>query len=351
MSNLKLLFYKIMSLSPVFRITDDERYNKIERKSNEFRCSVISFTVGVYSYFFFTWDSKKNFCWFYKLNLYDVQKYEINGQIFEDEYDKYLIELNNKSEKNINAEKEFLLLRKSEVEIQKNKTFNKFLAYIAIIVFILPLYAPELKNLTSYLNSYKIIYIFIMLNIIINITFLIYEILKVKNSKRVTFNQLRNAFKWQANNKLVAGLYYEWKNLNNELTMKVALIKNIEKYMSILFFVSISIVLSSNIEKYLIETEDEILFVRNDASVFIFSSEEEISFQELIKKQSQKINRMNSDILSGEYNQAIVMTSTDEELKKDFIQLISVYKSKKMSIIEIENKNYPQQIEIILVKE
>lgn len=351
MDNLKFWLFKILSWSPILRVTDDSKYNKVEKGANKFRISIFSCTIGIYSFYLITWDHDKKFNIFHKLNLYDVQRYQKNIESFEKLYDDYLIELSTKEEVNKAAEKEFLSRRMSEIEIQKSKTFNKFLAYIALFVFILPLYAPKLTKIFPYLGTYKIIYVLIMSCIILNLAFLTYEILKVKNSKRVIFKGIREASIDQAENNLIAMLFYEWKNLNNESILDVALVKNMEKYMSMLILISLFIIISSNVETVLEKAKEKTPDSPKSALVFTISRTEEFTFPKLLQENNKKIDLIKNDVLSGEYSKVILISDVNDKVSDNLAQLISLYKDHNVRVVEVKKKNYPKQIEVILTKE
>lgn len=351
MDKLKFWLYKILSWSPILRITDDSKYNRVEKGATEFRISIFSCTIGIYSFYFITWNHDKKFNIFYKLNLYDVQGYQNNIESFEDQYDDYLEELSTKEEVNKAVEKEFLSKRMSEIEIQKSKTFNKFLAYIALVVFILPLYAPKLTKIFSYLGTYKFIYVIIMSCIILNLVFLIYEILKVKNSKRVIFNSIRESSRNQAENNLIAMLFYEWKNLNNESILEVALVKNMEKYMSMLILISLFIIISSNVETLSEKAKEKTPDSPKNALVFTISRTKESTFPKVLQENNKKIDIIKNDVLSGEYSQVILVSDVDDKISDNLAQLINLYKDHNVRVVEVRKKDYPKQIEVILTKE
>jgi hypothetical protein len=353
MSRIQFLFFKIMSWSPVFRITDDSSFNRIDRDSTECRFSLFSLNIGIISFYFFTWDASKRFKWMYKLSLYEAQKFEHNVTNFENEYDIYLAELENKGNININAEKDFLTQRISEIENLKNKTFNKFLAYVAIFVFVLPLYAPKLPNLLPMLTSYKFVYVIVMGYIIANLTFLTIEIIKVKKVKRVSFSEIRNASGNKVEKKLNAMLFYEWKHHNNESTFDVAVIRNIEKYMGLLIFWSIFIIVSSNVEQG-IKTSNENIQVRSDqkdVAIVTLQTGTKANLNELIKKNEKMTEEIEDNILQGRYKKVIVVSEYNNKLSSDLIRLLELYKDKNVSIIDVRKKKYPEHIEVILVKE
>lgn len=351
MSRFKFWFFKIMSWSLFLRITDDSRFNRIDRNSNKFRFSIFSLNFGIISLYVFTWDTTGRFKWIHKLELYEVQKFNQNIENFENEYDVYLVQLNTKSNTNLNAEKDFLTQRISEIENLKNKTFNKFLAYVAIFVFILPLYAPILPNLSPFFTSYKVVYVIAMGYIITNLICLTVEILKVKSIKRVTFSSIQDANEEEVEKKLIAMLFYEWKHHMNESTFKVAVVKNIEKYMGILILCSIFIIVNSNVEQGMQTKNDSIQEqnIHKDVTVFTFSTE--TNFNELIKKNKVKIEEIKDIALHGNYKKVIVVSQSNNQLSHDLIKILELYKDTDVSIIDVRKKKYPDYIEVILLKE
>lgn len=342
-----------MSWSPLFRVTDDSRFNRIDRNSTEFRISIFSFNIGIVSIYILSWDSSKNFKIMHKINLYEAQKYEQNVARFENEYDDYLSELDNKEIININVEKDFITRRISEIENLKNKTFNKFLAYVAIFVFILPLYAPQFLNLLTLLTSYKVLYVIVMGYIITNLFCLTIEILKVKQVKRVLFSNIRSTNGDDVEKKLNAVLFYEWKHQNNESTFEVAVIRNIEKYMGVLILWSVFIILSSNVEQGIktINKDTQVHGVQKDVVVVIIPVEEEITLNELIKINKKKVEGIENNILHGNYKKVVIVSESKNKLSKDLIDLIDLYKDENVRIIDVRKKKYPEQIEVILLKE
>ncbi|MFL7944362.1 hypothetical protein ACKA0G_28310 (plasmid) [Priestia megaterium] len=354
MSRFQFWLFKIMSWSPLFRITDDSRFNEITKDSRQFRFSIFSFNLGIRSFYFLTWDTSKKFKLIYKLNLYEVHKFNQNIARYGNEYDLYLEELDYKDSDRINVEREFLTQRISETENIKNKTFNKFLAYIAIIVFILPLYAPKLQNLLPFLKSYKVVYVIVMAYIIVNLFFLSFEITRVKKVGRVKFRGIRNESRQGvAEKKLNALLFYEWHLHNNESTFEVSIIKNIEKYMFALIVWSSLIIAGSTFEQWIKKTSDDnqIQSVQKDAAIVTLEVKTETNFNELAKANKKEIEKIKDNVLQGNYKKVIVVSDKNNKLSSDVIRLLKLYKEENISIIDVRKKKYPKHIEIIMLKE
>ncbi|MBY0213870.1 hypothetical protein [Priestia aryabhattai] len=353
MNSFQFWVFKIMSWSPFLRVTDDSKFNQVTKNSTQFRFSIISFNMGITSFYFLTWDTSRSFKWKHKLNLYEVQGFYQNINRYENEYDVYLAELDNKSSVNVSAEKDFLTQRISETENTKNKAFNKFLAYIAIFVFILPLYAPKLPNLLPFLTSYKVLYVIVMIYIIANLTFLTIEVIKVKNFTRVTFSNIRNASENEVEKKLNAMMFYELKHHNNEATFEVSVIRNIEKYMLVLILWSIFIIVSSNIEQGLQKASENkpTQSVQKDAAIVTLNVKTETNFNELVKANKKDIESIEDNVLQEKYKKIIVISEKNNKLSSDLIRLLKLYKGKNISIIDLRKKKHPNYIEILMLKE
>ena len=353
MNKFQFWLLKIMSWSPVLRVTDDSNFNRIDKGSTQFRLSIFSLNIGIISLYFFTWDTSRSFKFFHKLNLYEAQKFYENVESYEDEYDVYLDQLDNKDIKNINAEKSFLTQRISEIENIKNKTFNKFLAYIAIFAFLLPLYAPKLPNVVPFLTSYKILYVIVLVYIIVNLAFLTIELIKVKEVKRVTLNDIQSASKDKVDKRLTAMLFYEWKHHDNESTFEVAVIRNIEKYMLVFILWSVFIIVGTNIEQGIKKTSENnpVQKIQKNAVIVTLQVKEETNFNELAKANKEEIEKIKDNILQGNYKKVIVVSEKNNKLSSDVIRLLELYKDKNVSIIDVRKKKYPKYIEVILLKE
>lgn len=350
--------FKILSYSPVLRITDDSKFNEITKKSTKLRISLFSFNLGIRSCYFFTYNfSTKKKSLKFILNLYDVLEYDKRIKKNGDDYDNYLKELsskpsskrNNKLNEKILIEKEYILYKISEEMSIKNKTFNKFLAYLAIIALIIPLYASKLTNILSYAGifGYKIIFAILLIYCFINLVCLIYSFIKIKEFERTKFSSLRkDKHPSVLNNAL---LYYEMKNKNVESNMEVSIIKNLEKYVFFIIIISSIILITSNVETWKVKDKKhygEEIKASENKSILLKS---ELSINRFIKTNKEKINVINNSILSGKYEKVLIITNKKNHLQTDLKKLFELYKSEKVDVINITNKNLSDNVQIILL--
>lgn len=338
-----------MSLSPVFTVSDDTKFGQIVRESSNLRKSFFSFKIGIKGFYIVTFDHLNKFKWIHTSNLYDVQNYEENIAKNGDLYDVYRMELNDKEDESIVSEREFINHRITEIVNIKNKIFNKFLAYVAIIAFILPLFTPKMMDLWNYIKSYKIIFIITIAYIFLNVFFLSFALIRVKGFRRTIFRTIRNSEKPEK--ELNALLFYEWKNLQNESTFEVAVIKNLEKYIVSIILWGVLIIACYNVEEAIKankKVDKTVGFVQNHSEVIFFQSE--TNFNSLLKKNDKIINQIKDGILNKKYKTVVVVSKENNNLSGNLLNLFKLYNNGDTSIIEIKNKDYTEQIEIILLE-
>lgn len=348
MNRYRFFILKALSYSPFFRVTDDSRFNEVTQNPKELRYSLFSFNVGIKSFYFVTRDYTKKFKWVHTLDLFEAQKYRKNIEDYGIEYDSYKAELEGKEAESIVAEKEFINLRMSEIANIKNKTFNKFLAYLAIFAFIFPIYSPKLTNILPYIKSYKLAFIVVLIYIFLNLISLAISFVKVRGVTRTLFDNIKSAEK--PLQELNALFFYEWKIFNNESNFEVAIIKNIEKYMFGTVLFSLLFMLSINIEEWSDKQGQSNLnsIAESNSEVIIF--QDQLGFQELLKENQTQIDKIKEGILENKYNTVIVI-SNDNDISEELIELFKLYTKDDAGIISIKEGSYNNRIEVILLKE
>jgi len=350
----KYVFYifKILSYSPLFRITDDDRFNEVTKKSTKLRISLLSFNLGVKSYHFISWillNHEKS--GIFILNLYDVMEYDERINKNGDDYDDYLKELNTKTNEKRLIEKEYILYKISEETNIKNKTFNKFLAYLAIIALIIPLYASKLTNLASYTGqlSYKIIFSILLIYCFTNLVCLIHSFIRIKGYHRTLFSSLRKDK--QADSLINALLYYEMKNKSVESNMEVSIIKNLEKYVVLIIIISSLVFIVSNIENWKISSEKNHVEESKNLKSKSLLLKSELNINMFIKTNKNKIDDVNNDILSEKYGKVLIISNKKSRIKNDLKKIFEIYKSRKVDVISITNNDLSDKVQIILLEE
>lgn len=253
-----LIIIKFLSYMPLLTFSDDRYFGEIRKSQidcNHLRFSIFSIKLGVRSYYLLTWTKTNKIRLFFSQNLYMVQNYpdEVSLDNTYDEYKSELLDNNNEDAKLIH--KEALQYKISETEQIKNSTFNKFLAYLALIVFIIPLFSDYFENIYKYKKVYQLIFIIFILYQCINIMILSYSFIKVKSVPRVTFKSIRKSEKTLDD--FILMLFYEWRSQEQEKTMQVSLIKNIEKYIVSIVLSCFFLLIVHNVIHYITPEKDD----------------------------------------------------------------------------------------------
>lgn len=259
-SRIVLSIIKFFSYMPLLTFSDDRYFGEIRKSQivyNHLRFSIFSVKLGVRSYYLITWTKTNKIKLFFSQNLYMVQKYPDEDRL-NNIYDKYeselkLLGINNEDTKLIH--KEALQYKISETEQIKNSTFNKFLAYLALIVFIIPLFSDYFENIYKYKEVYQLIFIVFIVYQCINLMMLSYSFIKVKSVDRVTFTSIRKSQK--ALDHFILMLFYEWRSQEQEKTMQVSLIKNIEKYIVSIVLSCFFLLIVHNVIHYITPEKDD----------------------------------------------------------------------------------------------
>lgn len=353
MNNCLYYIFKILSYSPLFRVTDDDRFNEITKNHSKLRLSLLSFNLGIKSYHIISYNfSEQNFKFLFVLNLYDVVNYYEKIVKNGDDYDDYLKELSKEGDKNKSIEKEFILYKISEEMNTKNRTFNKFLAYLAIIALIIPLYASKLTNLTSYTGKlpYKIIFAILLIYCFVNLLYLMHSFIRIKGYKRTLFNSLRKSK--QPDSLVNALLYYEMKNKAVESNMEISIIKNLEKYIILIISISSLVLIFSNIETWKSNNEKHYVEKNKSSEYRSILLNSEVNSNMFIKANKDKIEDVNNDIISGEFKKVLIISNdNNNEIQADLKKIFEIYKSREVEVISITDNDLSDKFQIILLEE
>lgn len=256
MNSMKIFIYyicKVFSYSPFLTVSQDEKFGSLEKNSfsfNKTRKSLLSFKLGEYAIYLITLDAKNVYRCVKILSISEVFTHIMPSTSDVDEaYDKYKSEVKHLSKVEKNVHKETLQYKISDIEKIETQTFNKFLAYLALLVFIIPLFGDVLESLYKFSELYQVIFIILITYQLINIMFFFYTFIKIKTVKKVTFQSIRQSE--NPENSFILMLYYEWRLQSIHSTKMVAFMKNIEKYITILVITCITFVLIYNVTEFL----------------------------------------------------------------------------------------------------
>jgi hypothetical protein len=237
----KYLFFKIFSFSPLFTISYDGNFGTVSRNivagnpTKKFRFSLLSLRIGERAYYLFS-IKEKNFKFFCKISIPDLLDWDSNEKIDKEygEFGKKIYET--RSIEKVNLLSEFYSNEVNKLENGFNQTFNKCLAYIALVAFIAPFYLTYLTTI-----DLNIIWVYIILFSIIfyylgNIFLLIISFIKVKTYRYLRESEIHKYDDMERTRTLV--YFHTYKILQKKSNYHVSIITNIERYIKFFVFVT-----------------------------------------------------------------------------------------------------------------
>lgn len=361
MSGAIYILYKLLSFSPLLNVSDDNFFGKVTKNSTNIRFSLFSFNLGQSIIYLFSFrkinntnNNRISFEIFKVLKLKEVQNLPNLNEI-KRKYNGFERHLNF-NVNNYDVYKETLLYKITQVEARKSKSFNKYLAYIAIIAFIIPLYSSQFAKFYSLNNFYKVFFLIPLLYLFCNLLLFVFAIIRIETVNRTRFNFIRNS-----QNPLKAmnlALYYDWLVLEDESTVQTSIIKNIEKYMICIAIWSILLIMTLNVVQYVENNQmgekgEYVTFKgRNITSTSeVFYLDTQTNSMEFLKENEKFFSQTKSDLLESKIDKIILIKNKGVENQQYYriLNFINTYDINNTNIIEIENdKN--DQLQVIILK-
>ncbi|NUU75742.1 hypothetical protein [Paenibacillus xylanilyticus] len=339
-------FLKILSLSPILRVTCDESFGEITKKSKSLRFSLLSFNIGVYILHIFTFryilenslkQGIKDELTFIKiLSLRDIQK-PIDQKDFESRLEKHRTEVEPLNPNDKEVIKEALSFKMNSIIDSKNRTFNKFLAYLAVVAFLIPIYTPYLSKLKQSLEHEGVFYILILLTLfyivtgILNLMLFFHEFIKVRSYSRYRYQDVKNSN--DRSTELLQMIYYERYLTEFEWIQEVTVIKNIEKYIKGVIIMSLALVTFHNISLHFEETASlTSSSLITDTQVYVLNLSNSPS--KLYDGQKSLIDNLTSGFLENSISEVILIRSGDD-YEKNYKRIYSLIQSLNVNNIDI----------------
>ncbi len=346
------IIFKILSMSPVLRVASDKNFGEIKRDSEQvLRLSLISFNAGTKIYSIISWK----FSWELKENkgfdLFNIIEFDMvpDESVVNEKVNNFSESLNNKQD-SLKALADVLSFRIGQEGNTTSKSFNKFLAYVAIVAFIIPLFSTSMLKIHSVFSQTgleKWIYIVIIYGLIycfVNLFLLFSEMIKVKAYVRYTISSVRESE--NPSKEFLIGQYHDWYWMKEESRVEVSIIKNIEKYIKCILIWSIILVCVYNVynfmednskEKVVINTQSELVHI--DLSV---------TDRNLFAKNQDIFAKIQEDLLNDRIQSIILIENSEHSTKQDkynrIKSLITAYNIHNIEIIEISDKHEGESI-------
>lgn len=349
-SKILLFLCKLLSYSPILRITDDLRFGEIKNCSLErLRISLLSFNLGKRIIHLFTYCIKDKEIKIVKIiNLEKVCNYPNDKA--DEAYDSYKKEIKTVSDDNVLVHKETLMYKINQLEVTKNKTFNKYVAYIAIIALILPLYGTQLSKLYNFIGTYKALFLIALVYVLVNLLLFFNDFIKVRGYSRTLFSSIRKSD--TPLKEFTESLYYEWLTIKSESNFQVTLIKNVEKYMIGFVMISVLLLASHTIEKYITKVQSSIDLpnsISSTSSAIIHLSESQ-SDSDFMKTNNLELTSLKDRLLYKNIDKLIILYNKKNSSFVALIKFLDIYNDGSIDIIELRDTN-TQKISIIVIEE
>jgi len=346
-----LFLCKLLSYSPIFRITDDLQFGEIKSNSLErLRISLVSFNFGKRIIHFFSYYIETKKMSFFKIiNLEKLCNYSDNDKVNK-AYNSYKKEIDTINDDKILMHKETLMYKISQIEGTKNKTFNKYVAYIAIIALILPLYGAQLSKLHNFIGDYKVVFLIVLVYILVNLLLFFHDFMKVRGYNRTQFNSIRKSD--TPLKEFTKSLYYEWLTIKSESTFQVTLIKNIEKYMVGFVVINILLLTSHTAEQHIAQVDNNIDLNNsiNSPTILIHLSEVRSDGSDFMKVNDLELTSLKDRLLYNNIDKLIILYSEETSSLTDLSKFLDMYNDGSTDIIELRDTN-TQVISIIVIEE
>ncbi len=239
---IKYIFLKLFSFSPLLTISFDENFGSVSRKIaaknaiSKFRFSLLSLRIGESAYYFLSIKEKK-FNFFCKISIPDLLSWGDDKEI-DEEYGKFgkkLYEIGEKEK--VNMLSEFYANEVNKLENGFNQTFNKCLAYIALVAFIAPFYLSflttiEINNIWVYIVLLSTVFYYLG-----NIFLLIISFIKVKIYRYLRESEIHKYDDMERTRTLL--YFHTFKILQKKSKYHVSIVTNIERYIKFFVFVTL----------------------------------------------------------------------------------------------------------------
>jgi len=332
----------------------DENFGSVSRSIvaknsiSKFRLSLFSLRIGESAYYLFS-IKEKNFNFFYQISIPDLLEWYSDVNIDKEygEFGKKLYET--KENEKVTLISEFYSNEINKLENGFSQTFNKCLAYIALVAFIAPFFLTFITTI-----NVKTIWIYIVLILIIfyclgNLFLLILSFVKVKTYRFLRESEIHKFDDMERTRTLLH--FHTYKIMQKKSRYHVSIITNIERYIKffilwafgtwvILFlwqFINSDQHIEANLVKEVYDIVDIDLRIDNNSS-FHLTNRIELA----------KINR----IINNNNKQIIILYSdqTPKILNENLKSYINLNIPKNSEVIHLEDKDIETNRYKILIR-
>ncbi|MEC0253632.1 hypothetical protein [Paenibacillus lautus] len=341
----------MLSLSAIFRISDDSNFGTMGRSVNQLRFSIFSLNLGPVIFSFISYGfwigkpkdngfiSPKGFRWVYILRFS-----ELIEKITESEHRRLKLThrnfLENADPKHALIYKETLLYKIEQMKEKKASSTNKFLAYLAIIAFIIPLYIPSLLKFTSIFEKptwVQVGYILLSVNLVIyvfNLVIFLGMFIKIKSVNRFKYGAVKKDA--EPDLALINCYYLDFQHMKTESTNEVSYMANIENHIFGTLILSVvllvfSITSTANFQHSIAEISSNKVYKMQTIDLTKSTVEVVKSIEiELANLKTELLNNNVKDVIIINYSK---LENSNYQHVVKFIETYNVYKVRVTEII------------------
>jgi hypothetical protein len=363
-------FFKYLPwVFPFFNISDDANFGTTKINSDQLRFSFFSLKLGSYIIYIFSigyWRGApkegviiypKGFKSFYYLKLTQYGRVLNENKINQLKTDHTEFLHNHKDPEKRVVYKEILMYKLDQLTEKKNRTFNKGLAYLAVVAFVIPIYvSPALKfkeifdKPTFTMITYFILSIYLVYYLL-NFTLLFFSLIQVKVYSRLTYGSIKKAD--EPEDTFLNGLYIDFQMKEDESVKEVSHILNIEYVICALLIAStvlgiFHIFLGSNSEmkpnpsQTLFNNQNQVLHFNLDQTPIT-----------LITGQENNLNTIKFNLLQNRIKRILLIKSgnTNDNNYTRIANIIKSYNVNNIEITEIVDKLFKQKDDLQIIIE
>lgn len=257
-----ILYYllRLLSKSPILNVADDSNFGTMKKKKKKeyylkLRISLFVISLGIIKIYILTYHQEEGFNFFNVKKLSDILYFmnlrkhkekiekEVEGKA--DEFEKLIEE---EDSENINKKIEILKYKLEEENKRKDKSYNKVNTYIVILLGLFTISIPTLLNFSNWGSSLYYIFAFVIFYNLMNVTILLYNILKVNSFSRFILKEVKEIKeKKKLLIKMARSFYKDWYCKKEEARIFVTYVLNIETYIKQALFFAFLLIICHNL--------------------------------------------------------------------------------------------------------
>ena len=365
--NFYFIFF-FLNWSPIFRISDDLNFGTLTKRSKKLRLSLFSLDIIGTQIFLLSYcfedrtvngtNIPKGFSVFYFQRINQFLK-EVSQEKYEDLKNSHYYFLKSNDDKNYNSYKETITYKLNDLQEKGNKVFNKVLAYLATIAFVLPLYVSKLLELEfwngfSFSNLIYGIFTIYIAACFINAIYFIFQFLRIRSFSRFTYDSIKKAVDPEIT--LINSLYLDYQRKNTSSINEVTFVSNIQKYILSIFVLSLLLLfyfLINPIERSWPKPNSS--YLNEEIKNYeIFTLNGSLEADKFLEENLLTIQSIQRDLHEGKIKNILILHK-NVSVQENYVLVLNsfkLYNTKEISIESFEDTSDPQNMifKIIIVK-